>query len=1154
MQRIPTPRPARRSTLTVSILLSALVAACGDEKPRTPTSGANGTGTGQTGASAPSPLDATAITLARERVAALVADQQRTRAREALAPLVTRPDAALEDLIRAAAIEFGDNRPDAADAYLKRAEALSPTAPEIAFLRGQMARESGDSQKALAYLKAAHAARPDDLPTTLVLGAVADDLDDVAEAERLYRQVVAVGLENGQTWYAAAVIRLASLLSRGERPEDAAPFFQMARDLEKRKVKMPDTLQMLLGEFGRVRPPAPSGSTVAKLEPPRFRAEPVILPELSGATTIEAVDVDDDLSLDLLSCGPRGAFVALRRGATYAVIPVGAGACEQATSFDADNDGDLDVLCRREGRLTLFEFRDGAFHATTVAFPALPSAPTDLVAVDYDHEGDLDLLLVGAFGARVWRRDGTPALEKVKDQPKSGAVYTDATAESGLPTTRAFAWCRTEDFDGDNDVDFLLGGPNGPALFDSLRGGKFAEKAGAFDVATPVAPIVADLDGDARTDLWVPGTPSTFAPSRGAKRASIAARVTDAHATATADFDLDGSLDVAFVDGNSTLKLALAPGLAAERALDTQLGAHGPLCAGDLDGDGRADLATADADGVHVFTNQGPTGHGARWSFRGGRDNARGVGLILEVRAGTIYRRVYGRGEPTLVGLGASTLYDVARVTWPNGVSATQLDLDPKSLRDGVPATDHVPQPSGLYGSCPFLYTWNGTTYEFISDVLGSTPLGLPIAPGMLVPPDHDEYVLVRGEQMAPKDGVFEAQLTEELREVTYFDHARLVVVDHPADTEVYPNELFCFPPFPTPHTHTVKAPLSPVRATGSDGKDWTKELSRIDDVHAVPFTLQPSQFVGLARPWFVELEFDRAAVARASKLRLLLTGWFFWSDASANMAGARNPEAPFIPPMFQVPDGQGGWRDAGPPVGFPTGKTKTMVVDVANVLSREDPRIRVFQSLRLYWDAARLAVDGDDAPLVVRELPCTDARVWRRGFSAPLARDVRPGESDPRGLPERFDWDRLADAPRWNQHPGLYTRYGECRELVDAVDDRFVILGSGDALTLRFAAVDPATKQPLAPPAAGMRRDYLIYMDGWAKDRDPNTVQALEVEPLPFHGMSGYPYRDDERFPDDDAHRRWRAEWNTRPAWEWIRPVSPQRQDEWLLSVPPRR
>jgi hypothetical protein len=305
---------------------------------------------------------------------------------------------------------------------------------------------------------------------------------------------------------------------------------------------------------------------------------------------------------------------------------------------------------------------------------------------------------------------------------------------------------------------------------------------------------------------------------------------------------------------------------------------------------------------------------------------------------------------------------------------------------------------------------------------------------------------------------------------------------------------------------------------------------------------LHAPQFAGLCKPWFVELEFDPARVPAQGELRLALTGWFFWSDASANMAASRSSGVEFVPPLFQVPDGNGGWRDATPPFGFPAGKTKTMVVDVAPFLDRRDPRVRVATTLRLYWDRVALFA-GADAPVEVREIQAAKAISWRRGFSAPLD-GVPEGAAHPSTRPERFDWDVLAAEPRWNQHPGLYTRHGDVTELVTAVDDRFVILGAGDALAISFSAAG------VAPPAAGKRRDFLLYLDGWAKDRDPNTIEALEVDPLPFHGMSGYPYRADERFPDTAAHREWQRAWRTRPAHTWIAPVSPRREVEAVLGA----
>ena len=69
-----------------------------------------------------------------------------------------------------------------------------------------------------------------------------------------------------------------------------------------------------------------------------------------------------------------------------------------------------------------------------------------------------------------------------------------------------------------------------------------------------------------------------------------------------------------------------------------------------------------------------------------------------------------------------------------------------------------------------------------------------------------------------------------------------------------------------------------------------------------------------------------------------------------------------------------------------------------------------------------------------------------------------------------------------WNPTPGLYTRYGPVRQLVQNADDEFVIMGSGDELQLRFP--------PLHSPAcAWWKRDFLLLVDGWAKDGDANTA-----------------------------------------------------------------
>jgi hypothetical protein len=82
--------------------------------------------------------------------------------------------------------------------------------------------------------------------------------------------------------------------------------------------------------------------------------------------------------------------------------------------------------------------------------------------------------------------------------------------------------------------------------------------------------------------------------------------------------------------------------------------------------------------------------------------------------------------------------------------------------------------------------------------------------------------------------------------------------------------------------------------------------------------------------------------------------------------------------------------------------------------------------------------------------------------------------------------------------------------ELLRARDDRFVIFGPGEEMTVRF----DARCLPALPP--GWTRSFVLKTWGYCKDSGPFTATGATIEPLPFHGMRRYPYGPDERFPEE--------------------------------------
>src|SRR5206468_137214 len=152
--------------------------------------------------------------------------------------------------------------------------------------------------------------------------------------------------------------------------------------------------------------------------------------------------------------------------------------------------------------------------------------------------------------------------------------------------------------------------------------------------------------------------------------------------------------------------------------------------------------------------------------------------------------------------------------------------------------------------------------------------------------------------------------------------------------------------------------------------------------------------------------------------------------------------------------------------------------------------RLRLRTNLEIYWDFLGVATPLPATPLKEQSIDPRTAELRYHGFS-----EVRQADAS---SPEIPDYNQIAaSAPRWLDLIGFYTRFGDVRELLSKVDDRYVILNAGDEIALRFPAPPP--------PPPGWVRDFVFVSDGWEKDGDLNTIASRTVLPLPTHAHADY-------------------------------------------------
>ena len=451
---------------------------------------------------------------------------------------------------------------------------------------------------------------------------------------------------------------------------------------------------------------------------------------------------------------------------------------------------------------------------------------------------------------------------------------------------------------------------------------------------------------------------------------------------------------------------------------------------------------------------------------------------------------------------------------WSNGDTSTTTTFTLDSNLVFIATYDLI---SG-WASCPSLFYWNGTDYVYVTEVSNAGWLGYIDyinQDGEIVFGGGNPWDTIKldANQVAPRstpDGdYYDVYLRQKWDEIFYLDAAYMVVVDHPADVDVYSTMVnYVNRAFPSEiYTVSKDCLFSPVSATNERGEDVLPQIAKLDGV----FT---SATNGVESPSWDDIQINRLTLdlgdlSEAQEIKLVINGMVDWGPAGPYydwIDGFKEAFAQGVvpngtqlnpPPYMEVMDASGNWIRVPQDRQLPTPAdyvARSFAVDLTGLFPDDvtDYRIRINN----FWNVTFDYIGIDTTPQVdIKVQKINGVADFQQAFATP------------------------------SSCTGNFTRYGNVTDIVSEGDDMYVIGRQGDQVSLQFPTA------ALAPVEDGMERDYFMFVACWFKDPPGNWGYGFDftVDPLPFRNMTGFPYPDTESYPFDEAHLQYLREYNTR-------------------------
>jgi tetratricopeptide (TPR) repeat protein len=1120
-------------------------------------------------------------------------------------------------------------RLDEAKSFLEKAVKSNPKDAHAWYNLGLYYKNSSDATAAVDAFHRVIGIDPNDADTWYFLGSTYAQLKQFPEAIAAFEHALKLDPHHASSQFGMA--RAYQQSGQADSAHEAMKKFQY---ITQKKLGAP--ISLAYGEQGKYSRAEESPLSVEKVLPQipvRFvdvtkDARLLSKVSITGPKDMASflgggacfLDYDNDGRIDLLltDYGPEGGLGLLHNiGGKFEDVTrsVGLDPAIHAlgcTTGDYDNDGATDIALSTRAGAVLLRNDKGVFTDTTKSSGLSTAASLGLVFVDYDHDGDLDLLVTD-FQNRGKPKSADPLdssegvvsriLTNSLFRNNGNGTFTQLTVEKGfIGPTPSIAVIGT-DYNNDRAVDIVLTAWRGvPVVFENPREGPFPVRKPWTATMPPNAAGVAVLDinhdgwmdmafthwGAPGITLWQNNEGKSFEQGPLPKVDWVRA-----FGIVAIDYDNDGWVDLAAVgeteDGRGEARLFrnLGPDgwkdVTADVGLD-KIPLKNPraIIAGDYDNDGAVDLLITQNHGPAVLLRNegGNKNNSLRLALKGLNDNKSAIGTKVEVFSAGLRQKfeVYGssgylgQNSPYLtIGLGQARQADVVRMLWPTGVLQDEIEVAANKVQNFLELDRRG-------SSCPTLFAWDGHQYQLVGDLLGAGVIGHWIgasdgirAPQGLKPssalavsgtaeavpfpvafpqpisgaassseggsrvvrniPRPTESIKLDRNSLREKDGKLSFRFMEPLEESVYLDQVKLMAVDHPADVDVYPNEYFAsnppYPPFKVVFSRNARPPAA---ARDEHGHNVLPDLL----AHRYFGDFKVLSFLGFAEPHSLELDLGESY--RGGPLWLLMHGEIEYFSATSMYAADQahlRPVAPYVEALVRQGAGTSKkekWVRVVDDMGFPAGGARMMTADLSGKLPPGTRRIRITTNLQIYWDnilISRTTQDNlqDDLQDNLRDnfrnqnalltpVPLERADLNFHGFPLKIE-DQPPGNV-------KYIYEKTSATGPYTRPAGAYTRYGDVRPLLEALDDKFVVFGSGDEIALDF---DPS-KLPALPH--GWVRDYFFTANGYEKDMDFYAYRGDTVDPLPFGKMHEYPYPG-QSFPSDAEHMNYLLEYNTR-------------------------